>query len=625
MSQAASPAGSFFSGVKERTSLLRTYLYRYRRLVFFGMCTLVLVDILEILPPLLLKSAVDSIMAAEPYRNLIYFALTYFFVLVIQGICRWGWRIFLIRSSVLAGRDLRSDFAQKLFGLPASFYDKNRVGDLMSLANSDVETVRQFLGPGLLTFADSLFYIATVPVAMVLLSPKLALIALIPIPFIPFLVWKMEGAIHDRYKRAQNQFSELSAMAQENLNGIRVVKAFAREQTQYTRFRKLGEEYIRRNLGLSRVQSSFGPLMDFFASFGIIGLLWIGGRYVGEGVVTLGTFVAFQRYIQKMIWPMVALGFAASSYQRALASSERLKNIFNQESNIEEAKSPRFPAGFSPGPHAKTRGRIEVRDLDFSFPADPTKRRVLKGISFTIEPGMRTAFVGRIGSGKSALLSLIPRIYPAPVRTIRVDGVPVEEWPIEILRSQIGFVSQDVFLFSESVYENVGFGLVGWNDEEKAQAITRGAEAAAIGNEIRGLPGGFATLLGERGVNLSGGQKQRLSLARALAAAPHILILDDALSAVDVKTEESIIRSLRTSGAKTTELISAHRISTVKTADRIFVLEQGEIAEEGSHSELIARHSGIYSRFYEEQRLKEDLETYMAHLDLKLDDPRGMP
>lgn len=625
MSEAASPASSFFSGVKERTSLLRTYLVRYRTLVFFGMCTLVLVDILEILPPLLLKGAVDSIMAAEPYRKLIYFALTYFSVLVIQGFCRWGWRIFLIRSSVLAGRDLRADFAQKLFGLPASFYDKNRVGDLMSLANSDVESVRQFLGPGLLTFADSLFYIATVPVAMYLLSPKLTLIALIPIPFIPFLVWKLEGAIHDRYKASQDQFSELSAMAQENLNGIRIVKAFAREQTQYTRFRKLGEEYILRNLRLSRVQSSFGPLMDFFASFGIIGLLWVGGRYVGEGVVTLGTFVAFQRYIQKMIWPMVALGFAASSYQRALASSERLKNIFNQESNVVEAETPRLPLDLAPGPHAKTRGLIEVRDLNFSFPADPEKRLVLKHVSLRIEPGMRTAFVGRIGSGKSALLSLIPRIYPAPPGTVWVDGIPVEEWPLQALRSQIGFVSQDVFLFSESVSENIAFGLMGRNQEEKERAIARAAEAASIGNEIRGLPGGFGTLLGERGVNLSGGQKQRLSLARALATDPSILILDDALSAVDVKTEESITRGLRTIGSKATELISAHRISTVKNADRIFVLEHGEIVEEGSHTELIARKSGIYARYYEEQRLKEDLESYMDELDQKLDEKGGAP
>lgn len=583
------------------TSLLRTYLYRYRKLVFFGLGTLVLVDLLEILPPLLLKGAVDSIVANEPYGDLIQFALMYFGVLLLQGVCRWGWRVFLIRSSMLAGRDLRSDFAAKLFGLPASFFDKNRVGDLMSLANSDVESVRQFLGPGLLTFADALFYLATVPIAMYLLSPKLTLIALIPIPFIPFLVWKMEGAIHDRYKASQDQFSELSAMAQENLNGIRIVKAFAREETQYSRFRKQGEEYIRLNLRLARVQSSFGPLMDFFASFGIVGLLWFGGKYVGLGTVSLGTFVAFQRYIQKMIWPMVALGFAASSYQRALASSARLKKIFNENSNIIETT-----VAAALGPHAKMSGKIEIRNLSYE--------KILKGVSLTIEPGMRAAFVGRIGSGKSSLLSLLPRIYPAPNRTIFIDGKPVEDWSLEVLRSQIGFVSQEVFLFSESVYENIGFGLVGIGSKEKEEKVKEAARLASVDHEIMGLPRGYGTLLGERGVNLSGGQKQRVSLARALATAPPILILDDALSAVDVKTEEVILRNLRSRGSKNTELIAAHRVSTVKEADRIFVLEKGELVDQGTHSELIKRSSGIYAQFYEVQRLREELESYIGSI-----------
>ncbi len=578
----------------------------------YGMIMLVLVDLLEILPPLILKSAVDSIVAKGAYSELLRFAAIYFLVLFSQGFCRWGWRIFLIRASHLAGRDLRADFATHLFGLPASFYDKNRVGDLMSRANSDVEAVRQFLGPGLLTFADALFYIATVPIVMYWLSPQLTLIALLPILVIPYIVWRLEAAVHSRYKSAQDQFSELSAMAQENLNGIRVVKAFAREERQYDRFRRLGQEYIRRNLRLSRVQSSFGPSMDFFASLGIVLLLWFGGKYVMTDAVTLGTFVAFQRYIQKMVWPMMALGISASSYQRALASSARLREIFAQTSSI--TSKPGAVA-----PPAAGQGRIEIRNLSFAFPSDETGKLALRGLSLTIEPGMRCAFVGRIGSGKSALFSLLPRIYAAPAGTILVDGMPIEDWPLEELRAQIGFVSQDVFLFSENVFENVGFGIrIGADTGGREPVVGEAARLAAMEEEIAGLPKGYETLLGERGVNLSGGQKQRLSLARAVATNPSILILDDALSAVDVKTEEVILRNLRSRSRKNTELIAAHRISTVKGADRIFVLDQGSLVEEGRHADLIRRPSGIYAQFYEEQRLKEDLESYMQAMDEKL-------
>ena len=574
--------------------------------MFYGFVTLVAVDLLEILPPILLKRAVDSVVELQPYAELLKYAAFYFCVLLAQGFCRWGWRIFLIRSSMLAGRDLRTDFAAHLFSLPASFYDKNRVGDLMSLANSDTESVRQFLGPGLLTFADALFYLATVPVVMYWLSPELTFIALLPIPIIPFLVWKLEGAVHDRYKASQDQFSELSAMAQENLNGIRVVKAFAREDVQYGRFQTLGEEYVRLNLRLARVQSAFGPLMDFFASLGIVLLIWWGGKTVTSGAVTLGTFVAFQRYIQKMIWPMMALGLSASFYQRALASSARLKNIFKQETTILPSSSPRRPAG-------GVKGGIQIRDLSFTFPG--AEKPALKNISLTIEPGMRAAFLGRIGSGKTTLLSLFPRIYPAQNGAIFVDGIPVEEWALEDLRAQIGFVSQDVFLFSDSVTENLAFGVQGRSPQEKTAIIHAAARLASVEEDLVGLTKGYDTLLGERGVNLSGGQKQRVSLARALAMAPPILILDDALSAVDVKTESAILNGLRNRPGKNTELIAAHRVSTVREADQIFVLDGGEIVETGTHATLIRRPSGIYAHFYEEQRLKEDLEAYLETLE----------
>lgn len=594
-----------------KTDLIIHYLSRYKRLMAYGLFALVAVDALEILPPIILKNAIDGIVALKPYSNLLIFAAAYLFTLFLQGICRWGWRVFLIRSSMLAGRDLRSDFVEHLFSLPASFYDKNRVGDLMSLANGDVESVRSFIGPGLLTLADACFYILTVPLVMFWLSPKLALLSFMTMPIIPFIVFKLENLIHTRYKASQNHFSTLSAMAQENLNGIRVIKAFAREDKTLGRFRKLGEEYIRLNMRLSQVHSSFGPLMDFFASFGLVILIYYGGRFTAEEAVTLGTFVAFQRYIQKMIWPMMALGFGVSFYQRATASSDRLKDIFKIKSDIPAPKNPALPGGFKSG--EKTKGKIEIRDLSFAYPGASSV--ALKKINLTIEPGTRVAFVGGIGCGKSTLLSLIPRLYPAPDGTIFLDGVDVNRWPIEVLRSQIGFVAQDVFLFSENVFENIAFGLDAGATEKNQSTVYRSVASASVADDISGLVRGYDTQLGERGVNLSGGQKQRVSLARAIAKDPAVLILDDALSAVDVKTEEAILGGLRSRDHRNTELIAAHRISTVQEADRIFVLHQGEIVQEGTHQQLISKKSGIYYRYYEQQRLKEDLERYMKEMD----------
>jgi ATP-binding cassette subfamily B protein len=594
--------------------------------VGIGLLWLVIVDLLEIVPPLLLKEAVDVAVEDRPRQVLAWLAGAYLATATIQALGRYGWRMYLIRSSMLAGKDLRQGFAQHLFGLSASFFDRRRIGDLMSLATNDIDAIRMAIGAGLLTLADALFYLLTVPVVMYLLSPKLTLLAFIPLPIIPFLVARNEREIHSRFTAVQEQFSRISALAQESLTGIRIVKAFAREDEQLGRLRAAGEEYMRLCLRLARVQTAFGPTLDFTMSMGLVALLFVGGRGVIEGAVTLGTFVAFQRYIQKMVWPMTAVGIAINMYQRAVASSGRLKEILAERTDVPEADEPRLPADYRPGPPSapwRTRGGIEFRGLTFRFPG--TDKDALKGVSLAIEPGERVAFVGTIGAGKSALLALLPRLYPVGRGMLFLDGVDVNDWPTEELRRQVGYVGQDVFLFSESVVENVAYGLHGWVSTSGQPApIEDATQLASVHEDVLGLEDGYRTRLGERGVNLSGGQKQRLTIARALAKQPSVLVLDDALSSVDVQTEERILKSLRSRAGRNTEVIAAHRISTVKDADRIVVLDQGVVRQLGTHAALVAERRGAYRRFYEQQRLKEDLEEFLEKIDERIEE-RGAP
>lgn len=601
----------------KESAFLRHYVWKYRRWIGIGLASLILVDFLEIFPPLLLKRAVDAVQDRQPSQELHRIAAVYLGIAVIQGFCRYAWRMYLIRSSLFAGRDIRRGFTRHVFGLSTSFFDRRRIGDLMSLSTSDVEAVRIAVGSGLLVFADAMFYFATIPVAMYWLSPKLTLLALLPLPVIPWIVMRNEREIHLRYEKVQESFSRLSAMTQEALNGVRVVKAFAREDAQSRRFREAGEEYLQLNLRLARVQTAFGPTLDFTMSLGLVLLLFVGGRDLiqgDSGWVTLGTFVAFQRYIQKMVWPMAAVGMAINFYQRAVTSAARLEQVQALSSDVADVPCPKLPR-LDPRT-GKTAGRIEFRGLSFRFPGE--EREVLRGITLTIEPGERVAFLGTVGAGKSALLSLLVRLYPVSRGMLLIDGVDVNDWPLEELRRQVGYVSQDVFLFSETVVENVAYGLHDWREGTSAFSTSRieqATELAAIHDEVLQLSGAYSTRLGERGVNLSGGQKQRLTIARALAKEPPILVLDDALSSVDVQTEERILRSLRERPGRNTELIAAHRISTIRDADRIAVLEDGAILQLGTHAELMAEPSGAYARIYRHQRMKEDLEHFAGKIE----------
>jgi len=606
--------------------LLKEYLWKYRRWIGIGLFALAVVDVIEILPPLFLKRVVDIVVERRPAYLLLHMALAYLGISLVQGVCRYAWRMFLIRSSIWTGRDLRTKYAGHLFGLSVSFFDRCRLGDMMSLATNDVEAVRMAVGTGLLVFADALFYLMTVPIAMYLMSPKLTLLACLPLPIVPWIVMRNEKAVHERFEKVQECFGKISALTQENLNGIRVVKTFARENTQFKRIRELGEEYIRLNLKLARVQTAMGPILDFVMSMGMVVLLFVGGRSIITGAstgtdaaISLGTFVAFQRYIQKMIWPMAAVGMSANYYQRAISSSKRLNAIFSISSDVPESANP-------VSPHQKS-GKIEFRNLNFSFPGSygsqgsqnastsvfPTLP-VLSEINLEIAPGERVAFVGMVGSGKSAILSLLPRIYPIQRGMILIDGIDINDWPLNDLRKQVGYVSQDIFLFSESVVENVAFGLHEWVTEKVPTRVEEATRLSSVHEDILGFSSAYNTRIGERGVNLSGGQKQRLTIARALAKNPSILVLDDALSSVDVQTEEKILQGLRSRPSRNTELIAAHRISTIQDADRIVVLNRGKISQMGTHSQLVSQRTGEYWKFYEQQRLKEDLENYQNEL-----------
>ena len=577
-----------------------------------GLAALLLVDLLDLLPPLFLKRAVDVSVPQgltpieHPLETLKWIALGYLGVSLIQGIGRYGWRMYLLRASLLTGRDVRAEYTHHLFRLSMSFFDRRRIGDLMSLAISDTEAVRMALGVGVLIFADALIGFTTIPVAMYLLSPRLTFLALAPLLILPVIVYRNEREIHNRYGSVQDQFSRISALVQEGLNGIRVVKAFAKEPAQIERIRSAGQEYVDRSLYLAQVQTAFGPTLDFMMSLAMVLLLFVGGRSIIDSrgqALTLGVFVAFQRYIQKMVWPMAAVGMAMSYYQRALTSSDRLKEVLAIQPDVPESETPRLPA--------EIRGEVEFRKLRFKFPG--TDRYVLEDITLKIRPGERVAFIGAIGAGKSALLSLLPRLYPVERGMLFIDGVDVNDWPLEELRRQVGYVSQDIFLFSETVSENVAFSFIERGND--IPSIEQATQLAAVHEDVLGLTSSYATRLGERGVNLSGGQKQRLTIARALAKQPRILVLDDALSSVDVQTEEKILSGLAARPNRNTEIIAAHRISTIREADRIVVLEGGVIRQMGNHEELIQDRRGHYRSYYEQQQLRDELEHYAQRLD----------
>ena len=574
---------------------LRPYVMSARHAMLVGVVWMVLATVLSLLAPLLLKYVIDDLAAGATRGTLAAAAATLLGLAIADGICRYWMRQRLIGASRAIEYALRNDFFAHLQRLPLSYYQSSRIGDLMSRASSDLGAVRMLVGPAVMySGATTLGFVIAIGL-MVSIDPWLTLLALIPLPLVSIATHLFGKAIHDRFDRIQAQLSELSAVVQESLAGVRVVRAYRQEPFELSRFAAANDEYVRRNRGLIRLQSAFHPSLGFF--FGLSGLvvLWYGGSGVINGRITLGDFVAFSRYLVLLSWPLIAFGWVINIVQRGIASWQRMLEVMDTVPSITDADAD--PAALAGG----VRGHLEVRGLSFTYPGTTTP--VLTDISFSAQPGQTVAIVGATGSGKSTLLQLVPRLHDPPAGTIFLDGVDVRHVPLQRLRRSMGVVPQEPFLFSDTVAHNIAFGR---DADPQAGAVATAAATAGLDVDVAGFGKGFDTMVGERGITLSGGQKQRAAIARALCVDPRILIFDDALSAVDTTTEDLILRRLREVRQTRTCLIVAHRMSTVRDADLILVLDAGRVIERGTHDSLVAR-GGVYAAMDRRQRLEQEL------------------
>ncbi|MEX2295285.1 MAG: ABC transporter ATP-binding protein [Gemmatimonadota bacterium] len=585
-------------------SHLRTvlpYFRPYRGAVAAGFGLLVIASGFTVAGPWLLRLAVDSLGSPDttPARIGGYAGLIVAAALA-GGAARYGMRELLNGVSRRIECDLRASFFRHLLRLDATFFGRTRTGDIMSRATNDTLAVRQAVGPAVMYAANTAVMTAFALSLMLWISPGLTAIVLVPMVALPPVVLAFGRVIHRRFQRIQEQFSSLSTRAQENLTGVRLVRAYVQESDQVARFREMNREYMDRNLHLVRVEGLFHPTLGLLTGIAMVALIWSGGARVMAGTLSVGDLIALIFYVNLLTWPMIALGWVVNLFQRGEASMGRINEILGAE--------PAVVPGVG-RPTAGIRGEIEFRDVSFRYPG--TKRDVLRHLAFKVEPGETIAIVGATGSGKSTLVSLLPRLYDPTEGQIVLDGIPLGEYDLERLRAEIGVVPQDTFLFSETIESNLGLGLAdampSGGDEGTDPRILRASEVAQLHEQVTEFPAGYATWLGERGINLSGGQKQRATLARALARDPAILILDDALSSVDTQTEAKILARLGTFLRGRTSFIVSHRATAVLHADRVLVLDEGRIVEEGTPNELRAK-GGVYATLLHRQLLERDLE-----------------
>jgi ATP-binding cassette, subfamily B, multidrug efflux pump len=572
------------------------YLRKYRGSYFIGTICVFINNGVWILFPLVLRHAVDGLQGGVTREKLLTYSLELLGVAAIKGIFQFLTRWIVIGISREIEFDLRNDLFRHLESLSYSYYQRTRTGDIMARATNDLNAVRMLLGPAIMYSANTIVFTAGALAFMLSISPRLTFYAFLPLPLVSITVQYFGKQIHERFEKIQAMFSEISARAQENFSGARVIRAYVQEEPEIASFETSNREYIHRSLKLVRLMGMLWPTLETMLGMAIVLVLWLGGREVLYGHMTVGGFVAFNTYMVQLTWPVIALGWVINIFQRGTASMGRINEILVEQSEIQDGPEA-TPAGRSPAT-TQIRGEIEFRGLNFGYQGVP----VLHDINLRIPSGSSLAIVGPTGSGKTTLVSLIPRIYDAAPGTVWIDGKPVREFPLEPLRRQIGFVPQETFLFSETVRENIAFGKEDATDEEVGAA----AEAANIAQDIEEFPEKYRTLVGERGITLSGGQKQRTAIARAIIRNPRILILDDALSSVDTHTEDKILNHLREVMQNRTTIFISHRVSTVRNADRIAVLHAGRIVELGTHDELLARN-GYYSDLYNKQLLEEEL------------------
>jgi len=586
-----------------------------------GLVFVLLANVFQILGPYLIKIAIDSlgdpgVLAAETNPvavtildltggDIVWLVSLIVGAAFLGGASRFGMRKLLNSISREMEADLRNDFFRHLLRLDPTFYGSVRTGDLMSRATNDTLAVRMAVGPAVMYTVNTVVSFVFAVAVMLLISPRLTVYAMIPLVILPPLVLGFGRVIHKRFEEIQEQFSSLSTMVQENLTGVRIVRAYTQEADQAARFDGLNQEYRRRNMQLAMSAGAFRPVLALIAGSAMVLVLWLGGVEVIADRITIGDFVAFSFYLVLLIWPMIALGWVVNLYQRGAASMGRINRILQTSPVVS------VPAETRSLEHAS--GRVEFRNVSFVYPG--TERRVLEDVSFVAEAGETVALVGPTGSGKSTIIALLARLYDPEAGQVSVGDVPLTQVDPEDLRRRIGMVPQDAFLFSETIEENIGLGLdeeVGRSGDvdpgDPSAAVAAAAEIAQLHEQIVDFPKGYGTILGERGINLSGGQKQRATLARAVARDPLILVLDDALSAVDTHTEAKILSDLRNVMEGRTSFIISHRVSAVMKADQILVLEGGRIVERGTHADLITAE-GTYARLLRRQLLEEGLES----------------
>lgn len=576
---------------KSQFATVTKYLKKYRLYLIFGGFAVILANSLILITPYISKLVFDALEQSQPNSVILKYIIIMISLAALSGIFRFTMRRTIIWMSRHIEYDLRSEIFGHLLKLSPSFYHKNRIGDLMARMTNDLEAVRQMIGPGIMYISDTIIKLAVSFGFMVYLSPKLTMYAVIPLLVMPFAVNFIGNLLHVRSMRVQEKFSELSAEAQENLSGIRVNKAYRQEQNVVDDFSILSKTYIKYNMDLAKLQGVFIPSMRLVAGISYLVVFYFGGLEIIKGQLGLGDIIAYFGYLTMILWPMIAIGWVTSLYQRGKASLERINRVLHSSSDIwdDEKAIESKPI----------KGKIEFKNLNFSYDDEA----VLKNINLTIEPGQTIGLVGKTGCGKSTLVALLARLYKVGRGMLFIDDVDINDWKLDDLRRQLGFTPQEPFLFSNTLLENIRFG----NADADIVKIKKAASIAAIDKDIDSFSAGYDTIVGERGITLSGGQKQRTAIARAVITDPAILILDDATSAVDTETEDTINEKIKEVLKGRTSIIISHRMSSVKEADKILYLEDGKIVEEGSHDDLVAIN-GRYARLYRSQLLEEELE-----------------
>jgi ATP-binding cassette, subfamily B, multidrug efflux pump len=568
---------------------LLPYLKRYRWGFVVGAVCIVLSNGAQAGLPLVIGNAAQSLASGVNRHSLLIFTLQVLGLAVVRGIFLFLTRWIVIGISRDIEFDLRNDLFAHLETLSYSYYQRMRTGDIMARMTNDLNAVRMLMGPAIMYSANTFVFTAAALWFMVHNSPKLTLYAVLPLPVISVTIQYFGRRIHERFERIQAMFSDISARAQENFSGARVIRAYVQEEAEIASFEAANQEYVARSLKLVRLMGMLWPTLEFMLGLALVLVLWIGGREVLAGHMKIGAFTAFNLYMMQLTFPIIALGWVVNIFQRGTASLVRLNEILQERAEIQDEAEAK---------DRSVEGEIEFRGLNFEYDG----RRVLHDLNLRIPAGSSMAIVGPTGSGKSTLVNLIPRVYDAAPGMVLIDGQPIREFSLASLRQNIGFVPQETFLFSERIRENIALGVEAASDQE----IEVAADAANIALDIESFPEGYQTMVGERGITLSGGQKQRTAIARALIRNPRILILDDALSSVDTHTEDKILNHLREVMQGRTTIFISHRVSTVRNADRIAVLHGGRIVEIGTHDELLALN-GYYSDLYNKQLLEEEL------------------